>query len=58
MEKVPRLAFLECITKITFVVTPLWYNLGGVTDRQTCAESACYQIVIKYVKVKTNEHMK
>jgi len=58
MEKVLRLAFFECITEITFVVAPLRNNLGGVTDRQTCANSAFYQMVIKYVKVNTNEHMK
>jgi len=58
MEKVLRLVFFECITEISFVVAPLRNNLGGVTDRQTCADSACYQMVIKYVKVKTNEHMK
>jgi len=37
---------------------PLWNNLGGVTDRETCADSVCYQMVIKYVKDRTNEHMK
>jgi len=58
MEKVLRLALFECITEITFVVAPLRNNLGGMTDRQTCADSVCYQMVIKYVKVKTNEHMK
>jgi len=58
MEKVLRLAFFERITEITFVVAPLRNNLGGVTDRHTCAHSACYQMVIKYVKVKANEHMK
>ena len=31
---------------------------GVVTDRQTCADSVCYQTVNKYVKVRTNEHMK
>ena len=58
MEKVLRLAFFECITEITFDVAPLRNSLVGVTDRQTCADSVCYQMVIKYVKVKTNEHMK
>ena len=58
MEKVLRHAFFECITEITFVVAPLRNNLGGVTDRQTCADWACYQMVFKYVKVKINEHMK
>jgi len=29
-----------------------------VTDGQTSADSVCYQTVIKYVKVRTNEHMK
>jgi len=54
MEKVLRPAFLDCISQITLVVAPLRNNLGGVTVRQTCADSACYQMVIKYVKVKTN----
>ena len=40
------------------VVTPLWNNLGGVTDHQTCADSVCYQTVNKYVKDRTNEHIK
>ena len=52
MEKVLRLAFFECITEITFVVAPLRNNLAGVTDRQTCTDAACYQMVIKYVKVR------
>ena len=37
--------------------TSLRNNLGGVTDRQTCADSVCYQTVNKYVKFRSNEHM-
>jgi len=42
MEKVLRLALFECITQTTLVVAPLRNNLGGVTDRQTCADSTHY----------------
>jgi hypothetical protein len=37
---------------------PLQNNLGGVTDRQTCTESLSCRMVITYVQVGTNEHIK
>jgi len=49
MEKVLRHAIFGCIT---LVAAPLWNNLGGVTDRQTCADSACYQMVSNMWRLK------
>jgi len=57
MEKVLRHAFFECITQITLVVTPQWKNLGGVTDRQTCADSTCYQMVSNMWRLKLTHEM-
>ena len=48
-EQVLRHAFFECIT---LVGAPLWNNLGGVTDRQTCADSTCYQMVSNVWRLK------
>jgi hypothetical protein len=54
LEEVLRHAFFECLTQMILVVAPLWNNLGVVTDRMTCAVSTGYQMVTKFVKVKTN----
>jgi len=48
-----RHAFFECITQITLVAAPLWNNLGGVTDLQTCWFDMLPR-GLKYVEVKTN----
>jgi len=46
-RKMLRHAFFESL-----VVAPLRNNLGGVTDRQTCADSTCYHMIPNMRRLK------